>query len=92
MVEITCTRCGKPGEQLPKPPLRNELGERIFASICKACWGEWLKYQTALINHHGLDVREPDTKQFLSANMDAYLFRTGEAEQIDTTQQGKIAW
>lgn len=92
MAEITCTRCGRSGEQLPKPPLRNELGERVFASICRDCWAEWLRYQTALINHHGLDVRESETRQFLSANMDAFLFRSGKAQEIDTSQQGKISW
>lgn len=92
MAEIQCVRCGKPGEQLPKPPLRNELGERIHASICRACWAEWLAYQTALINHYGLDVRDKPAKEFLTANMEAYLFKTGDAEEIDTSKQGKISW
>jgi len=92
MTLITCSRCGREGDQLAKPPLRNALGERVFASICQPCWGEWLRFQTALINHHGLDVREPQTREFLSANMDAYLFRQGRTEHIDTSQQGKIAW
>ena len=92
MARITCTRCGREGDQMNRPPLRNELGERVFNSICQDCWSEWLRFQTALINHHGLDVREPQTREFLSANMEAYLFRKGATEQIDTSQQGKIAW
>jgi Fe-S cluster biosynthesis and repair protein YggX len=92
MAGIECVRCGRTGEQLARPPLRNELGERIFASICRDCWAEWLKYQTALINHYGLDVRDKPAKDFLTANMEAYLFKTGDAEEIDTSQQGKISW
>jgi Fe-S cluster biosynthesis and repair protein YggX len=80
------------GEQLSRAPLRNELGERILASICQTCWDEWLRYQTALINHHGLDVRDRPAREFLTANMESYLFRTGETEEIDTSQQGKISW
>ena len=92
MTEIQCERCGQSGAQLPKPPLRNELGERVFRSICQQCWDQWLRYQTALINHNGLDVREKDAREFLTANMEAFLFKTGEAENIDTSQQGKISW
>lgn len=92
MAELECSRCGELGEQLPKAPLKNELGERVHASICRACWDEWLAYQTALINHYGLDVRNRDAREFLSRNMDAYLFETEEPEDIDTSQEGSIAW
>jgi Fe-S cluster biosynthesis and repair protein YggX len=92
MAEIECVRCGEVGDQLPKPPLRNELGARVHASICKVCWEEWLAYQTALINHYGLDVRDREARDFLSQNMDAYLFETGDTEDIDTSQEGNISW
>ena len=92
MAEIECSRCGKAGESLEKPPLRNELGERVHASICRTCWDEWLGYQTALINHYGLDVRDREAREFLTRNMDAYLFESGEAEEIDTSQEGNIRW
>jgi Fe-S cluster biosynthesis and repair protein YggX len=92
MAEIQCVRCDRMGEQLSRAPLRNELGERILASICQTCWDEWLRYQTALINHHGLDVRDRPAREFLTANMESYLFRTGETEETDTTPLGKISW
>jgi Fe-S cluster biosynthesis and repair protein YggX len=92
MSEIICARCGQSGPQLARAPLRNELGERVLSSICQRCWDQWLRFQTALINHNGLDVREPSAREFLSANMEAFLFRTAQPESIDTTQQGKISW
>jgi Fe-S cluster biosynthesis and repair protein YggX len=88
--EIVCARCNQSGPPLPRPPLRNELGERIFASICANCWAEWLRYQTALINHYGLDVREQNARDFLTANMEAFLFRTDVTEQIDTSRKGTV--
>lgn len=92
MAEIECSRCGNTGEMLEKPPLRSELGERVHGSICRSCWDEWLRYQTALINHYGLDVRDREARTFLTQNMEAYLFRTGETEEIDTSQEGNIRW
>lgn len=92
MTEIDCVRCERVGPRLDRPPLRNELGERVQASICRTCWGEWLAYQTALINHYGLDVRDREARDFLTQNMEAFLFGTGDAEDIDTSQEGTISW
>lgn len=92
MADINCARCGETNPQMQKPPLRNELGERIFNNICQKCWDQWLRYQTALINHNGLDVREKEAREFLTTNMEAFLFKTGKTEDIDTTQQGNIKW
>lgn len=92
MAEVTCVRCGRTAEALERPPLRNELGERVHASVCRDCWAEWLRYQTALINHYGLDVRDRDAREFLSTNMEAFFFKSGETEDIDTSQQGQVNW
>lgn len=92
MAEITCVRCGLTREPVARQPFRNELGERITREICAVCWQEWLAYQTALINHYGLDVREPEAREFLTRNLEAFLFSEGGAEDIDTSQQGNIAW
>lgn len=93
MADITCTRCGATGAPLERAPLKTELGQRIQAEICRSCWDEWLRYQTALINHYGLDVRDREAREFLTRNMEAFLFKSGEdTEDIDTSQQGNIAW
>lgn len=92
MAEINCARCGNVGPQLERAPLRNELGERVHAGICQTCWDQWLRYQTALINHNGLDVRDKSAREFLQANMEAFLFRSGQTEAIDTSKQGTISW
>jgi len=45
-----------------------------------------------LINHYGLNVMDPQARQFLTRNMDAFLFKVGKDADVDTTQQGKISW
>ena len=58
---ISCRRCGREdAPKLDRPPFKNELGERLFAGICADCWKDWLKHQTSLINHYGLDPREQE--------------------------------
>jgi Fe-S cluster biosynthesis and repair protein YggX len=68
------------------------MGQRIVAEICKECWGLWLKQQTMLINHYGLNVMDPQARAFLTRNLDAFLFKSGRQEDVDTTKQGTINW
>lgn len=56
------------------PPLPNELGSRIFDSICQTCWQDWLKEQTAIINHYGLNLLDPKAKTFLMEQTEAFFF------------------
>ncbi|MEQ1857627.1 MAG: Fe(2+)-trafficking protein, partial [Longimicrobiales bacterium] len=77
---------------LAKSPFRSELGERIAREICASCWQDWLKQQTQLINHYGLDPRDKRAKEFLYAQIEQVLFDGGPGEDIDTTKQGTIEW
>jgi Fe-S cluster biosynthesis and repair protein YggX len=92
MPDLQCTRCGETRPGLPYAPLNNDLGRRVQNEICQVCWGEWLRHQTMLINHYGLNVRDADAKKFLSENLEKYLFDTGEAEEVDTSKRGTIQW
>jgi tetratricopeptide (TPR) repeat protein len=57
-------RCQRPGcmagaraRQLPKPPMNDETGRRIQASICADCWTEWFRnYSIKVINEMRLDL------------------------------------
>lgn len=92
MADVTCTRCGVTREGFEKTPFPGKIGERVVAEICKDCWGQWLKQQTMLINHYGLNVMDPQARQFLTRNLEAFLFKAGREEQVDTTKQGTINW
>ncbi|MEX0843455.1 MAG: oxidative damage protection protein [Gemmatimonadota bacterium] len=92
MVTITCRRCQDERPALARPPFRNERGERIQAEICQICWGEWLEHQTLLINHYGLDPRDPKSRAFLYEQVDNVLLGDEKAEQVDTSQEGTIDW
>ena len=89
---IVCRRCGEDAPRLARPPFKTDLGQRVQDSICRNCWQDWLKHQTQLINHYGLDPRDPQARDFLYAQVDQVLLGGGNAEQVDTTQQGTIEW
>lgn len=92
MAEITCTRCGQTRDGVDRAPFPGALGVRIKADICQVCWGQWLKQQTMLINHYGLNVMDPEARKFLTKNLEAFLFKSGVKEDVDTSKQGTINW
>ena len=89
---IRCRRCQKDSAPLAKAPFRTELGQRILAQVCASCWQDWLKQQTQLINHYGLDPRDPRAREFLYQQIEQVLFEGGPAKDIDTSKQGTIEW
>jgi len=48
---------GSRARQLPAPPFRDELGQRIYSSVCADCWNDWLRnYSIKVINELRLDL------------------------------------
>jgi tetratricopeptide (TPR) repeat protein len=58
--------CHRPGcmagamaVQLPAPPMNDELGRKIHASVCAACWTYWLRdLSIKVINEMRLDLSD----------------------------------
>lgn len=92
MNTIQCSRCKKNAPKLEKAPFRNPIGERVHQEICQVCWGEWLEHQTVLINHHGLDPRNPKAREFLYEQVETVLLKGGKAEGVDTSRKGTVEY
>jgi Fe-S cluster biosynthesis and repair protein YggX len=92
MPEITCARCGQTKPAFERAPFPGAIGARIVERICQDCWAQWLRQQTMLINHYGLNVMDPQARSFLKQNMEAFLFKSGAQEDVDTTKKGTISW
>jgi Fe-S cluster biosynthesis and repair protein YggX len=59
-------RCQRPGcvaggfgHQLPRPPMQDELGQRIYETVCAECWDYWLRnLSIKVINEMRLDLSD----------------------------------
>jgi Fe-S cluster biosynthesis and repair protein YggX len=57
-------RCQRPGcpagpnaHQLPRPPMSDDIGQRIYESVCADCWDYWLRnLSIKVINEMRLDL------------------------------------
>ena len=74
MPTVDCARCAQTRDAIPYRPFPTDLGRRLVEQICNGCWGEWLEQQQRLINHYGLNLREPKAREFLYAQLEQFLF------------------
>ena len=77
MNDTRMVNCTKLGENLPglrRPPFPGELGEKIFQSISKSAWQQWLQRQTMFINEYRLNLTDEKAREFLQQQMQKFLF------------------
>ena len=51
---VQCIKLGREAEGLEKPPLKGELGQKVFESVSKEAWRQWLEHSKMLINEYRL--------------------------------------
>ena len=92
MPDVTCTRCGQTRAGFDRPPFPGAIGTRVVEQICQDCWGQWNRQQMMLINHYGLNLMDPQSRTFLTKQMQAFLFKTESGEEVDVSKKGTINW
>jgi len=71
---VFCSRLQREGDGLDFVPWPGALGKRVYESVSKQAWSEWLAHQTMLVNENRLSPLEPATRAFLEAEMEKFLF------------------
>ena len=74
---VHCIKLGKEAEGLDFAPYPGELGKRIFESVSKEAWQQWLKHQTMLVNENRLNLADARARQYLARQMENYFFGEG---------------
>jgi len=74
---INCIKLGREAEGLEHLPYPGELGKRIWESISKEAWRQWLDHQKMLINENRLSLADQKAREYLVAQMDAFFFGAG---------------
>lgn len=74
-------RCGRPGcpegkraRPLDKPPIDGPDGQRIFETVCAACWTTWVKdYSIKVVNELRLDLSSESGQAEYDRHMRGYM-------------------
>ncbi len=68
-----CRRCGGCGPPLKQRPFKGPLGEQILACVCQACWSEWVRMGTRVINELRLPMHDPRSQETYDLHMKEFL-------------------
>ena len=76
---VKCVKLGREAEGLDFPPYPGPLGKRIYESVSKEAWQQWLKQQTMLVNENRLSLADPRARKWLAEQMEQHFFGGGSA-------------
>lgn len=74
MRTVQCVKLGRELPGLDKPPIKGELGQRIFDNVSVQAWDMWREQATILINHYGLTMADPRAQEFMTMQMESFFF------------------
>ena len=77
---VQCAFLGREAQGLERVPYPGPLGQRIYESISREAWQQWLKHQTMLMNEYRLSPIEPKARKFLAEEMEKFLFGGGSSK------------
>jgi Fe-S cluster biosynthesis and repair protein YggX len=71
---VQCKKLGREAEGLEKPPIKGELGQRVFENVSKDAWKMWLEHSKMLINEYRLDLVSADGQRIWLTELEEYFF------------------
>ena len=75
---VDCVVLKREAEGLDEPPLPGDIGRRIYQSVSKEGWAEWLRRQQMIINENQLNTGDPSSIEILERHMLGFFFGEGD--------------
>lgn len=74
---VFCQVLKREAEGLDRPTHPGALGERVFESVSKEGWKQWLERLTTIINENQLSTADPKSIELIERHMVGFLFGEG---------------
>jgi Fe-S cluster biosynthesis and repair protein YggX len=75
--KVMCVKLGREAEGMDFPPYPGALGKRIYDSVSKEAWKQWLELQTMLVNENRLNLADKKARDYLAQQMEKHFFGEG---------------
>lgn len=60
------------------PPYPGELGQRVFETVSKEGWKQWLQRLITIINENGLNSADPQSQELIEKHMRGFFYGEGD--------------
>ncbi len=74
---VNCIKLGTEAEGMDFPPYPGELGKKLWQSVSKQAWADWMKQQTMLVNENRLNLADAKARKYLVEQMEKHFFGDG---------------
>ena len=74
---VNCVKLGQKLEGLDKPPIKGELGQRVFENVSKEAWKLWVSHSTMIVNEYRLELGTPEANRIWLAELEKFFFGDG---------------
>jgi len=74
---VFCAKYKQEMEGLDEPPFDSELGQKVYKTVSKKAWNEWLERQKMLLNEYRLQPWTPQAQDFLVEQMNDFFYGSG---------------
>ncbi len=81
--KVQCVKLGREADGLEKPPLKGEIGQKIFENVSAEAWRMWLEHSKMLINEYRLDLTSEQGQKVWFSELDKYFWGDGSATPPD---------
>ncbi len=78
---VFCAKYKAEMEGLDEPPFDSDFGQKIYKSVSKKAWGEWVERQKMLLNEYRLQPWTREAQEFLVEQMNEFFFGEGGAAE-----------
>lgn len=72
-----CIKLKREAEGLDFPPYPGEMGKRLYESVSKEAWKQWLEQQKMLVNENRLSLADKKARDYLLEQMEKHFFGEG---------------
>lgn len=74
---VNCVKLGREAEGMDFPPMPGELGKKLFESVSKDAWAQWIRMQTMIINENRLNLADAAHRKYLAEQVEKHFFGDG---------------
>lgn len=86
---VNCIKLGREAEGLDVQPYPGDIGRRIFESVSRQAWQQWLEQQKMLVNEYRLSLADKKARDYLLQQMENHFFGEGAEVAAGYTPQRK---
>lgn len=76
---VKCVKFQRELPGLPAPPIKGELGQRIYENVSQEAWNMWKEHMKMLVNEYHLNLASPEAQEIILKQMEDYFFGPGAA-------------